>query len=384
VAQSALIDMRWQTSATAMAQNDDGATLTLQDPTGSYELRCDWHLAADGARSAMRTALGLRLKGDNFEGRYVIADIKMHNPVPVERFSLFDPDRRPGSTVLVHQQPDDIWRIDYQLRAGETEEDALQEDNIRTSVQQVLDECGYAAPWDLEWWSVYSANTLLLDDYRHGRTLFVGDAAHIVPIFGVRGFNNGVLDAVKGWADEALLDTYSFERRRATLDVFDKAAKSAQFMTPRSRGFVIMRDAALSLALDHAFAGQFANPRNMTPYDYDDSPLTRSDTCKCGPPVGSAAPNAKLAHGFLLDLLAQDYSVLTFGKVADLEACDDLPVQIVPFPANGPAADIYDAKDGTAYLIRPDGFIAARWHDATGAQIASELTTQLSGGRKTP
>ena len=180
------------------------------------------------------------------------------------------------------------------------------------------------------------------------------------------------------------MDTYSFERRRATLDVFDKAAKSAQFMTPRSRGFVIMRDAALSLALDHPFAGQFANPRNMTPYDYNDSPLTRTDTCQSGPPVGSAAPNAKLAHGFLLDLLAQDYSVLTFGEVAGLETLKDLPAQIVPLPATGPAAGIYGAKSGTAYLIRPDGFIAARWHNATGAKIENELTTQLSGGRKTP
>ena len=76
--------------------------------------------------------------------------------------------------MLVHQQPDNIWRIDYQLRDDEDEEEALREENIRAAVQKVLDECGYDAPWELEWWSVYSANTLLLDGYRHGRTIFMG------------------------------------------------------------------------------------------------------------------------------------------------------------------------------------------------------------------
>ncbi|MGC6518391.1 MAG: FAD-dependent monooxygenase, partial [Candidatus Puniceispirillaceae bacterium] len=291
-----LIDMRWQTACTGVADlpegdenetgngngngngNDAGVMLTLRDPDGSYEMRTGWLLAADGARSPIRAMKGLRLKGQNFEGRYVIADIQMRNRVPVERFALFDPDARPGSTVLVHQQPDDIWRIDYQLRDDEDEDEALREENIRAAVQRVLDECGYSAPWELEWWSVYSANTLLLDNYRHGRTIFIGDSAHIVPIFGVRGFNNGVLDGVNiGWklawhlagkADEAILESYDHERRRATLDVIEKSGKSAQFMTPRTRGYAIMRDAALSLALDFPFASQFANPRNMTPYEY--------------------------------------------------------------------------------------------------------------------
>lgn len=393
VATCDLIDMRWQTTCTGLRQDDDGAALTLEDPNGTYTLHSDWLLAADGARSAIRKAMGLRLQGDNFEGRYVIADIKMKMPVKVERFSLFDPERRPGSTVLVHQQPDDIWRIDYQLRAGETEDDALKEENIRASVQQVLDECGYDADWELEWWSIYSANTLLLDQYRHGRTLFIGDAAHIVPIFGVRGFNNGVLDGVnagwklayvlKGLAEETLLDSYDFERRRATLDVFEKSAKSAQFMTPRSEGFVVMRDAALSLALDHPFAGQFANPRNMTPYDYTDSPLTRPDTDDWpdAPAMGAAAPNAQVENGFVLDHMGPDYTLVVFGDATGLQVLEGLPVQILRQPAAGNAAKVYGAKDGSAYLIRPDLFIAARWHKASGADIAAELKVQLSGGR---
>ncbi len=66
---------------------------------------------------------------------------------------------------------------------------------MRASVAAVLTEIGYDGDWDLEWWSIYSANTLALDDYRDGRVFFIGDSAHIVPIFGVRGLNNGLADA---------------------------------------------------------------------------------------------------------------------------------------------------------------------------------------------
>ena len=203
--------------------------------------------------------LGLRLKGDNYEGRYVIADIRMDHDFPTERRAFFEPSGNPGGTVLIHKQPDDIWRIDYQLREGESEEEALREENIRARVGAILADVDHNKPWELEWWSVYSANTLCLDDYRHGRVFFIGDAAHIVPIFGVRGLNNGLADAENiGWklalvlhgeADDRLLDSYSPERRGATLDVFANATKSTRFMTPPTRGWRLAREAALSLSL---------------------------------------------------------------------------------------------------------------------------------------
>jgi len=390
VAAEPLIDMRWQTECVGVAEAGDTVVLTLRDPEGDYTLQTDWLLAADGARSPIRKMRGLRLKGDNFEGRYVIADIRMKNPVPVERFALFDPDRRPGSTVLVHQQPNDIWRIDYQLRDGEDEAEALSEAAIRESVQQVLDECGYDLPWELEWWSIYSANTLALDDYCDRRVFFIGDSAHIVPIFGVRGFNNGVLDAhnlgwklalvLSGEADPTLLDSYSPERRGATLDVFAKSSRSAQFMTPRSRGYRVMRDAALSLALDHEFAGEFANPRNMTPYDYVESPLTLTNGAD-GAAAGAFAPDADLGGEFLLDLCGPLFTLLVFGEVPDLDQLPNDLITVVTQPADGPAARVYGAKAGDAVLLRPDRFIAARWRGADVAQVAEALADVLKGGR---
>lgn len=393
VAASDLIDMRWQSEATALRDATDHVVLSVRDPLGDYDMPADWVLAADGARSPVRTMRGLRLKGDNYEGRYVIADIRLRRECKVERFALFDPDCRPGGTVLVHQQPENIWRIDYQLRDSESEEDALREDNIRASIAGVLADIGFEEPWELEWWSIYSANTLALDDYRSGRVFFIGDSAHIVPIFGVRGLNNGILDAhnigwklaavLHGFASGKILDSYTPERRGATLDVFANASKSARFMTPPTRGYQVMRDAALSLALDHPFAGEFANPRNMTPYTYADSPLTQSDAdvFAAGPAPGDVAANVKMDNGFLLDAFEPGFALLCFGDVQGLDCLDSDSVNIVRQSADGPAAERYGARNGSAYLIRPDLHVAARWLETDGGQVKESLAQLLAGGR---
>ena len=247
VATQPLIDMRWQSTVTGIQTRGDGATLKVASPRGDYELRTFWVLAADGARSAVRSMLGLRLKGENYEGRYVIADVQMKHDFPTERRAFFDPEGNRGGTVLMHKQPDDIWRVDYQLREGEGPGEAVAEANIRRRVGAILDGIGHEGPWELEWWSIYTANTLALDDYRHGPVFFIGDSAHIVPIFGVRGLNNGIADAHNiGWklgyvlnrlANTSILDSYTPERRGATLDVFANAKKSTRFMTPQTRGW---------------------------------------------------------------------------------------------------------------------------------------------------
>ena len=125
-----LTDIRWQTRVTGMRVHDDGAELIARTPTGAYRLQADWLVAADGGRSFVREALGLKLQGTRYEGRYLIVDIRMKSQRPTERLAYFDPPCNPGSTVLVHKQPDDVWRIDYQLREGEDPDQAILPENV--------------------------------------------------------------------------------------------------------------------------------------------------------------------------------------------------------------------------------------------------------------
>lgn len=390
VASEPLIDARWQSRVTGVEDVEDGVLLSVEDPLGSYSLKADWLLAADGARSTVRSLRGLRLKGENFEGRYVIADVQMDHDYPTIRRALFDPDCRRGGTILVHRQPDSIWRIDYQLRDGEDEEEAIREDTVRASVAAVLKEIGYSGAWDLEWWSIYSANTLALDDYRDGRVFFIGDSAHIVPIFGVRGLNNGLADAqniawklawvLQGKAGEALLDSYTPERRGATLDVFLNASKSARFMTPPTAGWQLMRDAALNLALSHPFAGVLANPRQMTPYTYADSPIILPDdpAFDGGPCPGATLPEARVGDRFLSDLLGPGFTLITFGSSL-VDSLTDLDISFVSLQPGSEAAEVLAAKATSAYLVRPDLHIAARWHEASPDAIRQAFAQSLAG-----
>ncbi len=395
-----VIDLRWQSQLRGVTSTGEGVVLEVDTPEGAYALRGSYLLAADGARSAVRESLGLRLKGQNLPGNYVIADVRMAHDFPTERRSFFESSANPEATVLVHRQPDDIWRVDWQILPGDDPEKAVSEDNVRQRVRAILQMIGHDGPWELEWWSIYTANTLCLDDYRHGRVLFIGDAAHIVPIFGVRGLNNGIADAANvAWklacvlqerAPQALLDSYTAERRGATLDVFRNAGKSSRFMTPPSRGYALMRKAVLELSLSEEFTRPFADPRQVTPYTYRDSPLTtggHGETAfATGPAPGAPLPNCRLgADDYLLDHIGAGFSLLYFSPdgsrspaltaLAD-ELCLLDPQWRVIMVARCAAGDgpetvlqdtagnldqVYDGAPGVTYLVRPDRHVAGRW-----------------------
>jgi 3-(3-hydroxy-phenyl)propionate hydroxylase len=419
---SDLIDVRWQTKVTAIQQDANGATLTLTSPAGDYAIKADWVVAADGGRSTIREALGLQLKGTSYEGRYVIVDILMDSQRPTERLAYFDPTCNRGSTVLVHKQPDNVWRIDYQLRDGEDPDEAIKPENVLPRVQSLLDMMGEKAEWSPIWITIYKANALTLESYRHNRVLFAGDAAHLVPIFGVRGANSGIDDAdnlawklafvVKGLASDKLLDTYSDERVFATHENLSYGTKSTEFMAPPSFAFDLMRKAVLSLAVKHPEVSSLINPRQTSAITYVRSPLNvKDDDFAAGPIPGAVLPECPLAliengaarDGHLTDLVnrvAPRFTLFHFSEdgnvpreLAKLE--DDyhgkkVPFAVVPVMArqsevkngardkNGKFAAMYGAKPGTAYLVRPDGHVLGRWHNAKAADVAAAIEHVLN------
>lgn len=339
-----LIELRWGNRVTAVAQNGTesaggaaqataGVTLTVDTPAGTYTLPADWLVAADGARSGIRTLLDLKLEGSSYEGRFVIADIRIDLPMPTERLAFFDPDWNPGNTVLMHREPHGIWRVDYQLPPGETPEQALAPESMAARINAQLAAIGHAGkPWEMDWCSVYSARTLTLSDYVHGRVLFTGDAAHLLPIFGVRGANTGFQDAqalawrlalvVKGTAPQALLASYSQERVGAAREIIDEAGKSTRFMTPPTRGFRLLRDAVLSLSLTQPFVGPLYHWRTSRPHEYSHSPLNATDDdtqlFQAGPGHGAPPQNVQLGpNDHLLDHIDHCFTLLVFAGFVD-------------------------------------------------------------------
>ena len=413
LASDGLADVRWGTRVTAVHPVDDGAHVELQTLDGPRSaMHADWVVACDGARSTVRDSLGLRLQGDQYEGRYVIVDIRQKSARAVERLAWFDPPSNPGSTVLMHRQPDDVWRLDYQVGDDEDSEEAVKPDNVFPRVQRHLEMIGELEPWEPLWTSTYSAKCLTLPSYRHGRVLFAGDAAHLIPIFGVRGLNSGLDDAgnvawklalvIQGRAADTLLDSYSTERVGAARENMAYGARSTEFMAPPHRGFRLFRDAALRLATEFDAARPLLNPRQTTPVEYVDSPLnTVADHPSTRLRAGMPAPDARLdsvagdshvtewfGRGFVLlcyrtggelprelRRLARPYAhapasltvvcIVSAGHAATNVFVDRL----------GQFATRYGAEHGSVYLVRPDGYLAACWRAGDVAEIHAALAT---------
>jgi 3-(3-hydroxy-phenyl)propionate hydroxylase len=219
---SGLIEVRWQNRVSEIRARAAGVHITVDTPRGGYQLAADWLVGCDGAHSAVRAAAGLKFQGTSYEGRYVIVDVALKSDRPTERLAWFDPPSNPDSTILMHRQPDDVWRIDYQLRDDEDPEEAIRPENVIPRVASHLSMIGEREDWAPIWVSLYNAKALTLETYRKDRVLLAGDAAHLVPIFGVRGANSCFGDAdnlawklafvIKGLAHEVLLDSYSSER----------------------------------------------------------------------------------------------------------------------------------------------------------------------------
>jgi 3-(3-hydroxy-phenyl)propionate hydroxylase len=416
-----LIDIRWQTRVTQVKAHADGVQLGLSNALGSYKLDTDWLVAADGGRSFVRESLGLQLQGTRYEGRYIIVDILMKSSRPTERLAYFDPPCNPGSTVLVHKQPHDVWRIDYQLRDGENPDEATRPENVLPRVQSLLDMMGETAPWQPIWITLYKANALSLERYCHGRVVFAGDAAHLVPIFGVRGANSGIDDAdnlawklahvLQGKASEKLLDSYSQERVAAAQENLSYGRKSTEFMAPPSFAFDLMRTAVLSLAAAHPQLSSLINPRQTSAIAYRQSPLNGPDSggFSAGPAPGTVLPECPVqmagqGSAHLTDVLhlagASTFTALYFSSKPELPAdfsAPDLPFKPVLITCSAGVApalqsphvvdhtgrlfELFGAAPGSLYLVRPDGHVLARWQQCPACQdIVAAITYALNGG----
>ena len=410
-----LIELRWGNRVNKVEQKGDQAWVEVDTLEGSYELRADWLVACDGARSGIRTAMNLLMEGASYEGRFVIADIRIDLPLPTERLAFFDPTWNPGNTILMHREPHGIWRVDYQLPAGEDPEDALKPESLKARIDAQLEMIGFGGtPWEMDWSSVYSARALTLPDYVHGRVIFAGDAAHMLPIFGVRGANTGFQDAqglgwrlalvAKGAASAALLQSYSSERVGAAREIVEEAGKSTRFMAPPSRGFRLLRDAVLSLSLSQPFVGPLYHWRTSRPHEYGSSPLNSMGDdnllFKAGPAHGAPPLNVRFApDSYLLDHLGGGFDLLYFtnGKAipAALQAvvagirARGIGVRLIAVSSQAASAiqgadlvlDDSEGRcrarygvmaDGAAYLLRPDQHVCARWMalDANRLQAA--------------
>ncbi|WP_375398741.1 FAD-dependent oxidoreductase [uncultured Sphingomonas sp.] len=375
------VALRWGHRLAGLEARDDGATLSVETAEGSYAIHADWVVACDGSRSAARALLGLDFDGRVFEDNFLIADIRIKGKRPAERWFWFDPPFFAGQSALIHKQPDDVWRLDFQLGWDVDRAAAVLPENVEPLVRGML---GADVAFEREWYSVYTFQCRRMARFVHGRVIFAGDSAHLVSPFGARGCNGGLADVANlGWkldlvlrgaGGPGLLDSYDAEAGAVADENIRASSRSTDFMTPKSAVSRIFRDAVLELAAELPFAAPFVNSgRLSTAVALAGSALNspdRDDWRGTGLAPGSPALDARIGEGWLLDRLGDDFVLLADGWRGG--ALDGIAV-IDAAGAGGPFADRYALAPGRAYLVRPDQYVCARWHTADRAAVLAAL-----------
>jgi 3-(3-hydroxy-phenyl)propionate hydroxylase len=405
------VDIGWKHKVVALSQQEDHARLTVETPDGRYELLADWVIACDGANSDTRKMVGAQFTGQFFEDRFLIADVVLKQPpqpahgaqrlgTEPERWFWFDPPFHRGQSVLLHKQCDDVWRIDFQLGRDADPEAEKRPERVIPRIQAML---GPDLPFELEWVSVYQFACRRIDNFRYGRVIFAGDAAHQVSPFGARGANTGIQDVdnlawklklvIDGQAPLALIDSYHEERAFAADDNLLNSTRATDFISPKSPVSLRYRNAVLELAATEAFARPLINSgRLSTPTPYLHSSLNTPDEA---PFAGLMKPGTNCADAplqrqgqpaWLLNVIntlhgpAGGFTLLCFGLRPTVESVAEGPIVARVLSVGDDVQDVdgllaqrYDAQPGTVYLIRPDQHVAARWRSLDAAKVRAAL-----------
>ncbi|WP_305989189.1 FAD-dependent oxidoreductase [Roseibium sp. MMSF_3544] len=377
-ADGAPIELRGKNRVDSIDVRDDHVVLRVMTPDGAYTLEADWLIGCDGANSPLRSMLGLDFTGRVFKDSFLIADIRMKAEFPTERWFWFEPSHGSGASTLLHKQPDDTWRIDFQIGWDVDRAEEIKEENIRRRLDAML---GPDIEYEMVWSSIYTFQCKRMDRFRHGRVIFAGDAAHQVSPFGARGANSGMQDVdnlgwklslvITGKAPESLLDSYDEERIHGADENILNSTRSTDFITPKSAISHIFRNAVLDLAEHYEFARPLVNSGRLSlPCTYDGLSLNGPDALPGGPSrtrVGSPCPDAPVGDGFLLPRLGNDFQILTIGAEApEMLEEDGVTARRFAISASddptGVLAERYLGDASAAvYLIRPDQHVAARW-----------------------
>jgi 3-(3-hydroxy-phenyl)propionate hydroxylase len=384
------VDIRWGHKVTHVESQGESVLTTVEPSGNSYAITADWLIACDGSHSTVRQTLGLDFEGKVFEDNFLIADIKLKQPLPAERRFWFDPPFNPGQSALMHKQPDDIWRLDFQLGWGIDRAACIKPENVAPLVRGML---GEDVEFEPVWYSVYTFGCRRMASFVHARVIFAGDSAHLVSPFGARGANGGIADAANlGWKLDAivrsqakpeLLASYDHEATVTADANILASSRSTDFLTPKSPAARAFRDAVLELAVDHPFARPFVNSgRLSTAIPYPSSPLNTADEPDAhwsGIMPGAPALDAPAGQGWLLDELGDGFTLLSNGwsgpalpglKLIDIaDRLEQLDLLVAR----------YDLQQGSAYLIRPDQYVAGRWRFPTSDGVCAALDCARGG-----
>jgi 2-polyprenyl-6-methoxyphenol hydroxylase-like FAD-dependent oxidoreductase len=360
-AEEAGATFRHDTEVTWLHQDDDGVTVGVTSPDGPGTLRVAYLVGADGVRSVVRASVGAPFPGHTVISAMVLADVRLATRPP----DVLTVASRAGALGFLAPFGDGRYRFigwdgDHDVDAPVTD------DEIRRIARSTLGT-DYGMH-DVTFASRFAADERQAPQYRYGRVLLAGDAAHVHSPAGGLGMNTGLQDAANlGWklaavvhgADAAVLDTYQAERHpvgrqvlRASGTILRLATRPGPVVAAARRAVVAV--VSRSAPVRRRAAGQVSAIAVAYPRPRGSHRL-----------VGRRAPDLALVPGPRGDRLAEALRTGRFVLVLPRPSADSEALTARPpvTPGELSAADrvvVHRADDDpTALLVRPDGYIAS-------------------------
>lgn len=389
------VALRYHTRCVGVEQDEGGVTARLQRTGGAGEaetLRAAYVVACEGARSPIREALGIELRGTPVLGYATNVLFRsaefatMHDKGAARSYLAVGPEGQWASVNSIDGK--DLWR--FQIR-GSLDPDSWGKVDVDADLMRFAGrDFDYEVLSVLEW----VRRQLVADRYQAGRIFLAGDSVHQLTPAGSFGMNTGIGDvtnlswkieaALAGWAGAALLESYTIERRPIGKRNVDYAAARyarGEKVTPMP---CIMEDSPEG-ERERKAAGARIMKEVLAPpnlglqigYRYDDSPIVCPEP---GPPPpvereaytpttrpGARAPDALIGEDRrILDLFGRGFVLLRLGPEAPDGAALARAAQETGVPLTTVAiadAGIAELYERPLVLVRPDGHVAWRGTD---------------------
>ncbi|MFI1917825.1 FAD-dependent monooxygenase [Nocardia sp. NPDC020380] len=373
--------------AVDLVQDSDRVAVTVRTADGERTIEARYAVGTDGGKSVTRRLIDRPLEGETREWeRWYLGDVTVPG-LPRDRVHIWT--SAAGMLVLTPLPNSDIWQFQNPILT-----DADPAAPSLELYQQLLDDRNAGITLtSATWLSIYRVNVRMVSDYRRGRILLAGDAAHVHSPAGGQGMNTGIQDAYNlGWklgavingASPDLLDTYSAERIPVARTVLEMSTKKLDRVADGSNGDIAAVSSALDELADDMTTGLGIHYGDQFEPRTADHPIT-----------GDRAPNATglraseftgdlfdLTRGPQWTLLAFDTGSEATTLIEHAGSADLHAYRITSTPgdgildADGEFQRFYTPEPGELILIRPDGYLAARVAD-TASNLGNNVSALL-------
>ncbi|WP_328331041.1 rifampin monooxygenase [Kribbella sp. NBC_00382] len=353
-------DIRTGAELVGLSQDEDGVTVELADGT---ELRSRYLVGCDGGRSTVRKLLGVAFPGQEATKEALLAEVQLTAP------------QETVTEVMTEVRKTELWFGagpvgDGMFRVVVPAAGVSENPRIPPSIEEISKQMIATAGTDFgvhspSWTSRFTDATRLVEQYRTGRVLLAGDAAHVHPPIGGQGLNLGIQDAfnlgwklaaeVNGWAPEGLLDSYHLERHPVASSVLDNVVAQGVMMSNDPAGRAVRR--LVSDLMDFDDVNRYLTQMIMSVdirYDFGDGPHL----------LGRRLRDIQLKHDRLYALMHQGRGLLLdqTGHLSIGGWADRIDHVI----------DTSEDLDLPAALLRPDGHVI--WIGEDQQSLETHLT----------